>query len=244
MPVMLRIVFTIYEVCIALPILIVVTTVAALLSAILAPWANKTFANWPARLWARIFCYVLFVRVHLHGAEHIRAGRSYVFASNHQSFFDIWAIYGWLPVVFKWVMKSSLRKIPLVGWACERIGHIFINRESAIAAKNSLQKAGQMLQNGVSVVIFPEGTRSADGQLGTFKRGGFLLATHLRMNVIPVTLIGCHERMPKGTLHITPGTIDIYIHPEVDITPYDKEDQSKLANDVRSIIAAELACHG
>ncbi|MBR1632060.1 MAG: 1-acyl-sn-glycerol-3-phosphate acyltransferase [Paludibacteraceae bacterium] len=236
----LRFLLIIYQVCIALPILIVLTTLAALLSVLLSPWADTAVGALPARIWARLFCWILWVRVKVIGREHIQQGQSYVVAANHQSFFDIWAIYGWLPIKFKWVMKSTLRKIPLVGWACEKVGHIFLNRESSIAAKNSLQRAERTLRNGISVVIFPEGTRSSDGSLGSFKRGAFMLATDLRLPVLPVSLTGCYERMPRGTLHITPGVIQLRIHPPVDIQPYGHDDQRQLAEHVRQIIGQSV----
>ena len=107
------------------------------------------------KLLRRLFCWIMFVRVKIEGLENLNRKQSYVVACNHQSMYDIFVIYGWLPMFFKWIMKAELRKIPLVGKACESAGHIFINRSSAMAAKHSLEKAEAQLQNGVSVVVFP-----------------------------------------------------------------------------------------
>ena len=154
------------------------------------------------------------------GMERLDPRQSYIFMMNHQSWFDIFTVYGWLPYFFKWIMKADLRRIPFVGRACESAGHIFINRESPKAAQRSLEKAKSVLRHGVSVVIFPEGTRSRDGRLGRFKRGGFKIATDLGLPVVPVTLRGCFERMPRGTFAVKPGRIDMVVHAPIDVSAH------------------------
>ena len=163
-----------------------------------------------------------YMRVGYHavGMERLDPRQSYIFMMNHQSWFDIFTVYGWLPYFFKWIMKADLRRIPFVGRACESAGHIFINRESPKAAQRSLEKAKSVLRHGVSVVIFPEGTRSRDGRLGRFKRGGFKIATDLGLPVVPVTLRGCFERMPRGTFAVKPGRIDMVVHAPIDVSAH------------------------
>jgi len=137
-------------------------------------------------------------------------------------------------------MKSDLRKIPLVGAACEAAGHIFINRESPKAAQQSLEKAEKELQKGVSVVIFPEGTRTWDGTIGKFKRGGFKIAVDLGLPIVPITLRGCFERMPRKTLAISPGPIEMHIHEPIDVSTYTQEDIPELMQKTGDIIKGAL----
>lgn len=213
--------FAVYQWLIAMPILIVLTIITALSTILLSPLLpNSQISYFPARWWGRLFCYLMFVRVKVNGLDKLHPRQSYVIACNHQSMYDIFVVYGWLPMFFKWMMKAELRKIPLVGKACESAGHIFINRSNPIAAKHSLDKAEAQLQNGVSVVIFPEGTRSYDGRMGTFKRGAFRIATDLKLPIVPVTLRGCYEVMPRHTFNISPGKIEMTVHEPIDINAY------------------------
>lgn len=213
--------FSIYQWLIAFPVLLVLTIITAVATTILSPlFPNKRFSYFPARWWGRSFCYLLFLKVEVSGLENLNPKQSYVIACNHQSIYDIFVVYGWLPMIFKWVMKAELRKIPLVGKACEAAGHIFINRSNPIAAKHSLEKAEEQLQNGVSVVIFPEGTRTYDGKMGAFKRGAFRIATDLSLPIVPVTLRGCYKTLPRNTFNVTPGLIEIIIHKPIDVQSY------------------------
>lgn len=213
--------FAVYQWLIAMPILIVLTIITALSTILLSPLLpNSQISYFPARWWGRLFCYLMFVRVKVSGLDKLHPRQSYVIACNHQSMYDIFVVYGWLPMFFKWMMKAELRKIPLVGKACESAGHIFINRSNPIAAKHSLDKAEAQLQNGVSVVIFPEGTRSSDGQMGVFKRGAFRIATDLKLPIVPVTLCGCYEVMSRNTFNIRPGTIEMIVHDPIDTNVY------------------------
>lgn len=221
--------FLIYEFLIVLPIWAVITIWAALFTLLLAPiWPNHAISYFPARFWARSICFLSFSPMRIYGMEKLDKNQSYIFMINHQSWFDIFAVYGWLPFFFKWIMKADLRKIPFVGIACQAVGHIFIDRESPKAAQRSLEKAKQALQKGVSVVIFPEGTRTWDGSLGKFKRGGFKIATDIGLPIVPVTLRGCFERMPRNTLAISPGPIEMHVHNPIDVSGYSQENLTEL----------------
>lgn len=210
-----------YEYLVAVPVWAVLTIVAAVLTMLFSPlWPDRKISYFPARFWSRAVCALFFVRVRVTGMERLDPRQSYIFMMNHQSWFDIFTVYGWLPYFFKWIMKADLRRIPFVGRACESAGHIFINRESPKAAQRSLEKAKSVLRHGVSVVIFPEGTRSRDGRLGRFKRGGFKIATDLGLPVVPVTLRGCFERMPRGTFAVKPGRIDMVVHAPIDVSAH------------------------
>ena len=214
-------VFIVYQWVLVFPIMLVITAVVALSTIFLSPLLpNSKLAYHPAKMWARLCCYLNFVRVKISGLEKLNPQQSYVFALNHQSIFDIFVVYGWLPFIFKWMMKAELRKIPLIGKACESAGHIFIDRTNAIAAKRSLEKAEAQLKNGVSLVVFPEGTRTKTGKMGAFKRGAFRVATDLSLPIVPVTIRGSFERLHRNTLHIVPGTIELIIHEPIEVAPF------------------------
>lgn len=221
--------FLIYEFLIVLPVWAVITIVAALITIVITPISpNSNFSYFPARFWARSICYMCFVRVKIVGMDKLDRSQSYVFMMNHQSWFDIFTVYGWLPFFFKWIMKANLRKIPFVGAACEAAGHIFLERRTPIAAKRGLEKAKSVLKDGISVVIFPEGTRTYTGEMGKFKKGGFKIAMDLGLSIVPVTLRGCFERMPRNTLAISSGPIEVYVHNPIDVTSYSSEEIDKL----------------
>lgn len=233
--------FVLYQWLVALPILIILTILTAVFTIILSPvFPNAQFSYFPARWWGRFFCYLLFIKVKITGLEKLDPKKSYVIAANHQSIYDIFVVYGWLPMIFKWVMKAELRKIPLVGKACESAGHIFIDRKNPVAAKKSLDKAEAQLRNGVSVVVFPEGTRTYTGQMGKFKKGAFRMATDLHLPIVPVTLRGCFERLPRNGFIITPGTIEMIVHEPVEVEGYEHEKQPELMQKLHDIIESAL----
>jgi 1-acyl-sn-glycerol-3-phosphate acyltransferase len=233
--------FIIYQWVIAFPVLLVLTLLTALSTIILSPLLpNSQLSYYPARWWGRAFCSLLFVKVKITGLEKLNPRQSYVIACNHQSVYDIFVVYGWLPMIFKWMMKAEIRRIPFVGMACEAAGHIFINRSNPIAAKHSLEKAKSQLKNGVSVVIFPEGTRTHDGKMGKFKRGAFRIATDLSLPIVPVTLCGSYERMPRNTLNVTPGTIEMKIHQPIDVNPFSPDNFQELMQKTWNVINSAL----
>ena len=224
--------YSVYVWLIAMPILVVVTILVALSTIILSPlFPNSKASYFPARFWGRLICFMLFVRVEITGLEHINPKESYVFALNHQSYFDIFVVYGWLPNIFKWIMKAELRKIPFVGLACQAAGHIFIDRSSSVAAAKSIEKAKEQLRNGVSVVIFPEGTRTLTGKMQPFKRGAFRIATDLKLPIVPATLVGSFERLQRNSLRFRYGKVQLHIHPPVDVKQYLPDNVQGLIDD-------------
>ena len=233
--------FVLYQWLVAFPVLLVLTILTAVFTIILSPvFPNAQFSYFPARWWGRFFCYLLFIKVKITGIEKLDPKKSYVIAANHQSIYDIFVVYGWLPMIFKWVMKAELRRIPLVGKACESAGHIFINRKNPVAAKKSLDRAEAQLRNGVSVVVFPEGTRTYTGQMGKFKKGAFRMAADLQLPIVPVTLRGCFERLPRNGFVVTPGLIEMIIHEPVEVKGYENEKQPELMQTLHDIIESAL----
>ena len=194
----LRPFYWLWQYLVAWPLLLVLTIFTAVFTVCTVHWRNAEFVHKVQQFWSCSFFWLMFLPVSVDGVEHIQKGQSYVFVSNHQSMFDVWLIYGWLPVIFKWLMKAELRKVPFVGTGCKAAGHIFVERRNAKAAMESLHEVEKQLVNGVSTVIFPEGTRSTTGETGRFKRGAFQIALDLGLPVIPLSLDGCFEVLPKG----------------------------------------------
>ena len=151
----------------------------------------------PGKWWARFILWVFLIPVKVSGRENLKKGESYVFVSNHQGAFDIFLIYGYLCRNFKWMMKRSLRKIPFVGYACEKSHQIFVDKSGPRKVKETYDKARAILRDGISLVVFPEGARSFTGHMGTFRRGAFMLADELQLPIVPLTINGSFNIMPR-----------------------------------------------
>ena len=216
----MRVFYVLYQYLIAIPLALLLTIFTSIFTICFYPWRNAEFVHKEQQFWSRSMCRLMFLIVTVDGEENIVKGQSYVFVSNHQSMFDVWVIYGWLPVVFKWLMKAELRHVPFVGLACKAAGHIFVPRQKARASFASLHLIEQQLTNGVSTVIFPEGTRTKDGTLGRFKRGAFQIALDLQLPVIPISLSGCYEAMPKGAWTVRRHPIHMHIGEPIDLKQF------------------------
>ncbi len=231
----------IYFVVIFLPLAMVVTILCATTAIIMIPIAGDSrWGYLPGRIWARLLMYLSLTKVKIDGNNNFDPDRSYVFVANHQSIYDIFLIYGWLNSKFRWIMKKELRLIPLVGYTCERMGHIFIDRSSPIRARQSLEKAKERLKNGGSIVLFPEGTRTRNGQVGRFKRGAVTIASELNMPIIPLTIKGAYEVLPRHSGYIKPGIITLYIHPAINATTVANTESHILLEQIRTTIAEKL----
>jgi len=187
--------------------------------------------------WARLNARVTPMAVEVVGRAHLEHGRSYVVASNHQSLYDILLVYGWLGIDFRWVMKAELRKVPGLGAACERLGHIFVDRSSPRAALETLETARRRIAEGASVLFFPEGTRSPDGALGPFKRGAFRMALDLGLPILPVTIIGTRRILPPGSRDLRPGRARLIIHPPIETAGWSADRLPELIERAREAIA-------
>ena len=217
---------------------IAVTTAFWGAAAIAISAVSQRIAFYCGTVWAWCLVWISFVRVRVEGRERMARGQSYVILTNHQGDYDILALYGFLGREFRWVMKQELRKVPFLGWGCAAIGHIFVDRSNSQRAIASLEEAKPRLQGGISVVFFPEGTRSPDGRLLPFKKGGFVMARQLGLPILPVTLSGSLRVLPRSCLFPRPGTIRVRIHPPVD--PASWPDDAALVAAVRETIASGL----
>jgi 1-acyl-sn-glycerol-3-phosphate acyltransferase len=192
-------------------------------------------------IWAWLLCRMTFVWVSVKGRKNAVKGQSYIIMSNHQSHFDILAFYGHWGRQFRWVMKEELRKAPGLGWYCAAGGHVFIDRSSREKAIESLKNAKPLLEGGISVVFFPEGTRSDSGRMLPLKKGGFMTALQLGLPILPVTISGSRRVLPNRTLKLLPGKINIRIHPPIDTSRYDENSRAELMEEVRLAIASGLS---
>ncbi len=159
--------------------------------------------------WSRFNLALMGARVTTEGFGHFTGLRSCVVMANHQSHLDTWALSATLPGQFRWIMKQELRKVPFFGTACERAGHIFVQRGKSDSAKRSLAKAAEKIAAGTSVVFYPEGTRSKTGELGKFKTGGFRLAMQAGVALVPVSISGTYELLPPKTWRYRTGHIHL-----------------------------------
>jgi len=159
--------------------------------------------------------------------------------ANHQSMYDILTLLGYLPVQFRWLAKTELFRIPVFGYSMARVGYIRIDRSNRQSAIESLRGAAQKMAQGLSVMVFPEGTRSPDGQIKPFKKGGFYLATDTGRPIVPVVIWGTHHVMPKGKLHIKPGRIVLSINRPIEAASY-KNDKAVLMELIRSTMKRDL----
>ena len=236
----MKYVYRLYQWLIAAPIILVTTIVVAIVTTLGSVVDSEWWGYYPTKLWARVWCIVLLVRVEVRNRHLINKGTPYVFVANHQGAFDIFAISGYLAHTFKWMMRKGLTNIPLVGLACRAAGHIMVDTGTQTGVKRTMADAERKLQNGVSLVVFPEGRRTDDGLMGHFKPGAFRLATEFNMPVVPLTIDGSYRVMPRNTFNVTPGRIVITIH--APIAPGDEgyDDVHTLCNQCRDTIAASL----
>ena len=206
----MKILYDIYQVCFALPILLLLTILTALvtIAGSLIGGAH-TWGYYPGKIWSQLVCHILLIPVQVHGRENLHEHTSYVFVPNHQGAFDIFLIYGFLGRNFKWMMKKGLRKIPFVGKACESAGHIFVDRSSPKKVLATMRRAESSLKDGMSLVVFPEGARTF------FKRGAFQLADELHLEVVPVTINGSFEILPRTGKWIHRHRMILTIHPPI-----------------------------
>ncbi len=234
-----------YKYLVMVPVVALMTvsqaTVAVVLSLVASPRTASRLSGVP---WARVIAFMTPMKVRVEGRENIDPRQSYVLVSNHQSQYDIFVLYGWLGVDFKWVMKQELRRVLGIGVACARLGHIFIDRSNHAAAMATLEAAKKRIVDGTSVIFFPEGTRSRDGKLMSFKKGAFRMAADLGLPILPLTISGTRDVLPAGTSDLTPGSARLTIHPPVAVDGTTAADVARLCDEVRRIIATGLPAGG
>lgn len=199
---------------------------------------SARFAVYMGVIWAKGILWAARIRVRVFGNQHIDPKQSYVIVVNHESNLDILAIYGYLPVDFRWVMKIEIRKFPILGPACARMKHVYVDRSNHDKAMESLQNARSQLVNGTSILFFPEGTRSRTREMLPFKKGAFRMAIDLNLPLLPVTLRNTGTLMPARSLEAQPGQLEMIIHAPISVENLSEQDLGALVEQTRSMIEA------
>lgn len=232
--------YFVYELLVFIPFLCVTTLVMGIFATGLSLVSPRA-AFHCGTVWSWMLCRINLTRVRVWGRHNADPKQAYVIMANHQSHFDVLAFYGHWFRQFRWVIKKELRSVPGLGWYCAAGGHVFVDRSSREAAIASLRAAGPRLrEGGVSVMIFPEGTRSLDGRLGSFKKGGFMMAYDLGLPILPVTIRGSRHVLPGRSWNLFPGSIDIQVHEPVDPNDYGPDRRDELIEEVKRAIASGL----
>ena len=193
------------------------------------------FAHWCARTWSRLILRTTGVTVDVSGLDRLVPGRTYVFVANHQSIYDIPILFWSLPFQLRIIAKESLGRFPFLGWHLRRTGHMLVNRtrpdRTAI-----FSWASALTSKGLSLIVFPEGTRSHNGQVGRFKRSSFHLALEAGLPVVPLSVVGSRHVMLKGRLATYPGRVRLVVHPPIQTVGRAAADSKKFAEQVRQVI--------
>jgi len=189
-----------------------------------------------ANIWGKLMLMICSTKVQVIGRENILRGKPQVYMANHQSDFDILIVLAYVPGQFRWIAKKELFSIPIFGQAMRGAGYIEIDRQNHEKAMLSLDQAALRIREGKSVMTFPEGTRSRDGEIKAFKQGTFYLAIQSGVPIVPITIIGSGDIMPKRSLKVKPGKIKLIIDKPITVKDYPLEDRQELINRVRQVI--------
>jgi 1-acyl-sn-glycerol-3-phosphate acyltransferase len=192
-----------------------------------------------ARAWSWLILKTTGVTVTVQGLERLDPTRSYVFAANHQSIYDIPILFASIPFQLRIIAKASLGRIPFMGWHLRRTGHLLIDRSKPGAS--IMKKMARLAAQGHSLIVFPEGTRSADGSVARFKGGPFVIALEAGLPVVPISLVGSRHVMSKGRLMVQPGQVTLIIHPPIETLGVSRDAAREFANSVHDVVASRAA---
>lgn len=213
-------------------LIIIYSFIIAVISLLIYPFDYRYKISGPLlKLWSSLVLMIWGVKVNVYGTENIDKKKGKIYISNHLSYLDIFVQLAKIPDNIRMIYKKEINKIPLLGVAMMATGFIPIDRKNIRSAYRSLDRAAEKIRKGISVIIYPEGTRSPDGRTGEFKRGMFVLADKSESDIIPVALSGTRELMPPGTLKVKSGTVNLVICKAVKY-----RNDRELLNDLREII--------
>jgi 1-acyl-sn-glycerol-3-phosphate acyltransferase len=199
--------------------------------------APERLYTWIARTWGRVLLWAGGVKVEVQGAEHLRLDRPQIVASNHVSWFDVFTLAAKVPGKFRFVAKEELGRIPIFGRAWRTAGHISVNRRDRVQAIRALEYYGDIVrQDNSTIVIFPEGTRSPNGELLPFKKGAFMLALHMHVDLVPAVVVGSRAILKKGDWRVHSGRIILRFGEPIPTVGYDEDNRDHLIALVRSRI--------
>src|SRR5436309_496721 len=200
------------------------------------------FAHGCARTWSWLILRTTGVRVTVEGLDRITPGTTYVFVSNHQSIYDTPVIFASLPYQLRIIAKTSLARFPVLGWHLKRGGHLFVDRKHPDRA-GILRRWRALVSEGLSLIIYAEGSRSPDGHVARFKAGSFLLAMQAGLPIVPIAIIGTRQVMPKGRLRTEPGNVTLIVHEPIQPPVLDEptvHDAKALADLVHDVVSAAV----
>ena len=196
------------------------------------------FAHWCARMWARLILLTTRVRVDVTGLDRLEPHRTYVFVSNHQSHYDTAILFATLPFQLRIIAKQSLGHFPFLGWHLRRTGHILVDRQRP-DRRAILGWAKRLTVGGLSLIVYPEGTRSVDGRVAKFKTGSFHIALGAELPVVPISIVGSRHVMLKGRLAAYPGLVRLVVHEPIETRGLADADVREFADRVRLVIAPD-----
>ncbi|OFW18209.1 MAG: hypothetical protein A3F69_04530 [Acidobacteria bacterium RIFCSPLOWO2_12_FULL_66_10] len=200
------------------------------------------FAHGCARAWSSLILKTTGVRVTIEGLDRITPGTTYVFVSNHQSIYDTPVVFASLPYQLRIIAKAALARFPVLGWHLKRGGHLFVDRRHPDHG-GILKRWRALVSDGLSLVIYAEGSRSGDGRVSRFRAGSFLLAIQAGLPIVPLAVIGTRQVMPKGRLRTEPADVTLIVHAPIQPPLIDAptvRDAKALATRVRAIVSAAV----
>ena len=206
---------------------------------------HGNFAHLCARVWSWLILKTTGVRVTVEGLDRITPGTTYIFVANHQSHYDTPIIFSSLPFQLRIIAKESLSRFPVLGWHLMRGGHLFVDRQHPDRA-GILKRWRALVSEGLSLIIYAEGTRSPDGRVARFKAGSFLLAMQAGLPIVPLAVVGTRRIMPKGRLRTEPAEVGLIVHDPIQPPALDApttQDAKILAERVHDIVAAAVYQH-
>lgn len=242
---MIRILYLIYQWVIFIPLLILSTTWCTLTIIIGSTLGNNKFwGYYPGVIWGRFVCVAALLRIKVNRKVVLDKKQSYIFVANHQGAFDIFLVYGYLGHNFKWLMKQSLKKMPLVGLASAKAGHVFVDQSSRKGIVETMKNTRDTLKEGMSTVVFPEGHRTPDGNMAEFKKGAFQTALSLKLPIVPMTIDGAYKVLPIHSWRMSPSSISLTFHEPIETANLTSDDLPELMKKVHSIIESSLLSKG
>jgi 1-acyl-sn-glycerol-3-phosphate acyltransferase len=196
------------------------------------------FGHRCARAWSWLILKTTGVRVTVAGLERLDPTRSYVFAANHQSIYDIPIVFASLPYQLRIVAKDSIGRVPFLGWHLQRTGHLLLDRSKPGASV--VKKMARLVGAQHSLIVFPEGTRSVDGTVARFKGGSFLLALAGGVPIVPISIAGSRHVMKKGQLMVCPAEVTVIVHAPIETAAVARDAVRDLSKAVQARVVADV----
>lgn len=239
----MKFLYRIYQTFIGYPLVFVATVLTTVAISLGCRFGNARFwSYWPSHLWSLFIIRIMLIPIEVKGLENLDPKQSYVFLANHQGFFDIFLVFACLQRDFKWMMKWEIRNWPFIGISSVRSKHIFVDNRSRSALQKSYEEAREILRGGTSIVIFPEGARTKTGKMGHFKRGAYALADELHLPVVPMTINGSFDIMPRhrDMHYVEWHKLSLTIHKPIALEGSGEEYQKELMRQTYDIIHNNL----